>query len=107
MNYVDDVVDALLLAAITPAARGQIYNLGAPAAVSLANLTRRMIEIAGKGSMRFVPFPPERKRIDVGSVTIDWSRIRRDLGWSPQVSVDEGLVRSIRFYEQHLDRYLD
>lgn len=107
MNYVDDVVDALLLAAIAPAARGQVYNLGAPAAVSLASLAKRMIEIAGKGSMRFVPFPPERKRIDVGSVTIEWSRIRRDLGWSPQVSVDDGLVRSIRYYEQHLDRYLD
>jgi nucleoside-diphosphate-sugar epimerase len=107
MNYVDDVVDALLLSAIAPTARGQIYNLGAPAAVSLVALTKRMIEIAGKGSFRFVPFPAERKRIDVGSVTIDWSRIRRDLDWSPQVSVDEGLVRSIRFYEQHLDRYLD
>lgn len=107
MNYVDDVVDALLLAAATPAARGQTYNLGAPAAVSLGDLARRMIEIAGKGSIRSVPFPPERKRIDVGSVTIDWSRIRRELGWSPRVEVDDGLARSIRYYEQHLDRYLD
>jgi nucleoside-diphosphate-sugar epimerase len=107
MNYVDDVVDALLLAAATPAARGQTYNLGAPAPVSLGELARRMVEIAGRGSIRHVPFPPERKRIDVGSVTIDWSRIRRELGWSPRVEVDEGLARSIRYYEQHLDRYLD
>jgi nucleoside-diphosphate-sugar epimerase len=107
MNYVDDVVDALLLAAATPAARGQTYNLGAPAPVSLGDLARRMVEIAGRGSIRHVPFPPERKRIDVGSVTIDWSRIRRELGWSPRVEVDEGLTRSIRYYEQHLDRYLD
>jgi UDP-glucose 4-epimerase len=107
MNYVDDVVDALLLAAVTPAARGQVYNLGAPAAVSLGDLARRMVEIAGKGSIRHVPFPPERKRIDIGSVTIDWSRIRRELGWNPVVEVDDGLARSIRFYEQHLDRYLD
>lgn len=107
MNYVDDVVDALLLAAVTPAARGQIYNLGAPAAVSLGDLARRMVEIAGRGSIRHVPFPPERKRIDIGSVTIDWSRIRRELDWSPVVELDDGLARSIRFYEQHLDRYLD
>ena len=107
MNYVDDVVDALLLAAVTPEARGQTYNLGAPAAVSLGDLARRMVEIAGKGSIRSVPFPPERKRIDVGSVTIDWSRIRAELGWSPRVEVDEGLARSIRYYERHLGRYLD
>jgi len=107
MNYVDDVVDAMLLAAVTPEARGQTYNLGAPAAVSLGDLARRMVEIAGKGSIRSVPFPPERKRIDVGSVTIDWSRIRAELGWSPRVEVDEGLARSIRYYERHLGRYLD
>lgn len=107
MNYVDDVVDALLLAVVTPEARGQTYNLGAPAAVSLGDLARRMVEIAGKGSIRYVPFPPERKRIDVGSVTIDWSRIRAELGWSPRVEVDEGLARSIRYYERHLGRYLD
>lgn len=107
MNYVDDVVDALLLAAAAPTARGRTYNLGAPAAVSLGYLARRMVEIAGKGSIRHVPFPPERKRIDVGSVTIDWSRIRNELGWSPGVAVDDGLARSIRYYEQHLDRYLD
>ena len=107
MLYVDDVVDALLLAAVAPEARGQVYNVGAPAPVSLAALARRMIEIAGRGSLRFVPFPPERKRIDVGSVTIDWSRIQRDLGWQPRIAVDDGLVRSIRYYEQHLDRYLD
>lgn len=107
MNYVDDVVDALLLAAVTPEARGQIYNLGAPAAVSLGDLARRMVEIAGRGSIRSVPFPPERKRIDVGSVTIDWSRIRRELGWSPRIEVDDGLTRSIRYYERHLERYLD
>lgn len=107
MNYVDDVVDALLLAAAAPAARGQVFNLGAPAPVSLASLAKRMIEIAGRGSLRFVPFPPERKRIDVGSVTIDWSRIQRELAWSPRVELDDGLARSIRYYETHLPRYLD
>jgi UDP-glucose 4-epimerase len=107
MSYVDDVVEALLLAAATPAARGQIYNLGAPQPVSLVEIARRLIAIAGRGSLRFVPFPPERKRIDIGSVAIDCSRIRRELGWEPAVSLDEGLARSIRFYESHLYRYLD
>jgi UDP-glucose 4-epimerase len=105
--YVDDVVDAMLLAASRPDARGQTYNLGAAEPVSLADLAHLMIRIAGRGSLRFVPFPPERKRIDVGSVTIDASRIRTDLGWEPRVPLEEGLARSIRYYQRHLDRYLD
>lgn len=107
MNYIDDVVDALLLAAMTPAARGQIYNLGSPAPVSLREIATSLVDIAGSGSLRFVPFPPERKRIDVGSVTVDYARIRADLGWEPRIGLDEGLTRSIRYYQQHLDRYLD
>ena len=107
MNYIDDVVDALLLAAVTPAARGQIYNLGSPQPVALLEVAQRLIAIAGSGSLRFVPFPPERKRIDVGSVAVDYGRIRADLGWEPRIGLDEGLARSIRYYQQHLDRYLD
>jgi nucleoside-diphosphate-sugar epimerase len=107
MTYVDDVVEALLLAAAVPAARGQVYNVGAAEPVSLADVAERMIAIAGRGSLRRVPFPPERKRIDVGSVTIDCSRIRRELAWSPRIGLDDGLARSIRYYERHLDRYLD
>ena len=107
MNYIDDVVDALLLAAVTPAARGQIYNLGSPQPVTLLEVAQRLIAIAGSGSLRFVPFPPERKRIDVGSVSVDYARIRADLGWQPRIGLDEGLARSVRYYQEHLERYLD
>jgi nucleoside-diphosphate-sugar epimerase len=105
-TYVDDVVEALLLAAASSHAFGQTYNLGAPEPVSLHALVELLLEVAGRGSYRFVPFPPERKSIDVGSVQIDWSKIRRELGWAPRVSLREGLERSVRYYERHLPRYL-
>jgi nucleoside-diphosphate-sugar epimerase len=107
MVYVDDAVHALLLAAATPAARGQVYNLGAPMPVSLREIATLLVELAGRGSLRFIPFPPERKRIDVGRITLDSARIRAGLGWQPQVALEDGLARSIRYFEQHLDRYLD
>lgn len=107
LNYVDDVVDALLLAAATPSAWGQAYNLGAPEPVSLEALAQRLIAIAGRGSYRFVPFPPERKSIDIGSVRVDYGKIRRELGWEPRVGLREGLTRTLRYYEQHLHHYLD
>jgi nucleoside-diphosphate-sugar epimerase len=106
LNHVDDVVDALLLAAATPAAQGRVYNLGASPPVSLRALAELMVELAGRGSYRLVPFPPERRRIDVGSVYADWSAIHRDLGWEPRVPLRDGLSATIRFYERHLARYL-
>ena len=106
LNYVGDVVDALLLAARSPAAVGRIYNLGASPPVSLRSLAELLVAITGRGSFRLVPFPPERQRIDVGSVYADYGAIRRELGWEPRVALREGLERTLRYYERHLAHYL-
>lgn len=106
LNYVEDVVEAMLLAAVSPGAWGQVYNLGAQPPISLLELSELMIRIAGRGSCRLVPFPADRKRIDIGSVYTDYGKIRRELGWEPRVSLEEGLERSIRFYRQNLPYYL-
>jgi UDP-glucose 4-epimerase len=57
-----------------------------------------LIELNGAGSFELVPFPPERKAIDIGDFYADFSRIRRELGWEPQVSLREGLSKSLAFY---------
>jgi len=106
LNYVDDVVDAMLRAAAMPRAWGRVYNLGASPPVSLRELAALMVEIRGAGTWRCVPFPEERRRIDVGSVHVSYERARAELGWEPRVPLREGLARTIRFYEKNLSRYL-
>ena len=60
MNYVDDVVEALLLAGASEAAEGEVYNLGGDEYVSLAELAEELISLTGRGTVRTVPFPQER-----------------------------------------------
>jgi UDP-glucose 4-epimerase len=105
-DYVDDTVDAFLRAGASDAADGQVFNLGGDEAVSLLDLTRLMIEIAGRGSYRLVPFPPERKRIDIGDFHADTTRIRTVLGWQPRVPLRDGLARTIEYYMSHREHYL-
>jgi nucleoside-diphosphate-sugar epimerase len=107
LNHVDDVVEALLMAAASPAATGRTYNLGASPPISLRALAELLVKLAGRGSWRLVPFPDERRRIDVGSVYADYSAIRRDLGWQPRVPLRDGLEATLRFYQRNLARYLD
>jgi len=106
LDFVDDVVDALLRAGASPAADGQVFNLGGDASVSLLDLVRQMIAIAGRGSYRLVPFPEERKRIDIGDFYADTRKVHATLGWAPTVSLADGLARTIAYYTQHKDRYL-
>ncbi|MCL4263258.1 MAG: GDP-mannose 4,6-dehydratase [Anaerolineae bacterium] len=105
-NFVDDAVDALLMAALSEAANGQIYNLGSDDPINLLNLARLMVEINGAGSYELLPFPEERKRIDIGDFYGDYRKIRSKLGWRPKTSLRDGLARTITFYQEHLHHYL-
>jgi nucleoside-diphosphate-sugar epimerase len=106
LNHVDDVVEALLLAATSPVAVGREYNLGASPPVSLRAIAELLAEITGRSSFRLVPFPPDRERIDVGSVYLDHGAIRRDLGWEPKVPLRDGLAETVRYYERNLAHYV-
>ena len=104
-NYVDDVVDALLLCARDGRADGQVFNLGAPDWLGLRDLAAMMVEIHGSGQYEIVPFPPERKAIDIGSYYSDYQLIAGHLGWQPRVSMREGIARSLAFYTEHRKHY--
>jgi UDP-glucose 4-epimerase len=104
-NYVDDAVDAFLLAATRDEALGKVYNLGDSEVVSLLDLARKLVELNGGGSFKVVPFPDDRKAIDIGDYYGDFTRIGDDLGWEPRVGLDEGLRRSIDFYREQGDAY--
>jgi UDP-glucose 4-epimerase len=105
-DYVDDVVDAFLRAGASDAAVGQVFNLGGQGTVSLLDLARQLIEISGRGSYALAPFPPERKRIDIGDFQADASKIQRALGWRPKVGLREGLERTVDYYRRHKEHYL-
>ncbi len=106
LNYVDCVIDALLIAGVHPLAPGKVYNLGSTEPVSLLDLARQLIAVYGKGSYRLVPFPAERKKIDIGDYRGSFARIHEELGWSPKVSLPEGIRRTIDFYQRYRSLYL-
>lgn len=101
LDYVTDVVDAFLLAGSNPKAIGQVYNLAHPEPISLCNLVELMIDVAGHGSYRLVPWPAEKKKIDVGDYYGSSQKIERELGWVPKISLREGLTQTLAFYQDH------
>lgn len=104
-NYVDDVVDAFLKAATLDGHWASVFNLGGSEHISLLELAKLIIQIAGSGSYRLVPFPPGKKKIDIGSYFGDYSRFKRACGWEPKVTLKEGLEKTIKFYRKHKKLY--
>ena len=105
-NYVDDVVDAMLLVAERPEANGEVFNLGGSQAIRLLDLVDLMMRVAGKGSYKVVPFPEGSKKIDIGNATSDYSKIAKTLGWKPKTSLEVGLERTFAYYSKVIDQYL-
>lgn len=106
-NYVDDCVNALLLAGASDVTNGKVYNLGSEEVIGLKALAEMMVDLGHGGSLELVPFPPERKAIDIGDYYSDFSLIARELGWQPKVGLREGLQRTMGYYQTHYRHYWD
>jgi len=105
-TYMDDAIEAFLLAATCEQANGQVYNLGGGEVISLRKLAELLVKTNGGGEYHVREFPAEQKRIDIGDYYADDQSIRSELGWAPQVSLREGISRTLDFYRSNLEHYL-
>jgi UDP-glucose 4-epimerase len=104
-NYVDDVTRAFLLAGSNPKTDGEAYNLGSGNPVSFRQIMEKVIDIAGSGEIQFIPWPDDRKRIETGDYVADFSKIRAELGWQPEVPFEKGMEKTIAFYRKYKKYY--
>ena len=104
-TYVDDAVEAFLLAAASDAADGKVFNLGGECRISLKDLADLLVDVNGEGDYTLMTYPAERKRIDIGDYYADFERIRKDLGWEPKVSLRKGLAITLDYYRRNHSYY--
>lgn len=105
-TYVDDAVDALLLAAISPEATGRIFNLGGTQPISLKELADLLVLVNGGGKFEIRDFPVERKKIDIDDYYADFTEIQHVLDWTPQVPLEVGLARTLTYFRDHIEHYV-
>ena len=105
LTYVDDAVVAFLLAGSLDQAVGRVYNLGGDGHISLFELAEIVVELAGAGRVRTIPFPSDREAIDIGDFYADFTRIGTELGWEPTMPLRDGLKQTLNFYREHAKHY--
>jgi len=105
-TYVDDAVEAFLLAALAPETKGKVFNLGGDAPVSLSELAGLLVAANRGGRYVEREFPAERRRIDIGDYYADDRLFRSVTGWQPRVPLGEGLQRSLAYFRDHRVLYV-
>jgi nucleoside-diphosphate-sugar epimerase len=103
-SYVDDVVDAFLLAMMHKETSGEVYNIGGEA-FSLIDFVEKLIEINGKGNYELIEYPDESKAIEIGDYIADYSKFSKLTGWQPKINLEEGLQKTLAYYKQHRSMY--
>ena len=104
--YVDDAVDAFLRAGFCNTCDGDVFNVGGTEPIAHKDLVELLIDVAGTGRVAYVPWPDDKKRIDIGSFYSDSSKFTRTTTWTPSISLREGFERTIAYYRAHLPEYL-
>lgn len=105
-NFVDDVVDALILAAGNESCYGRAMNLGGNEVISLKDLAAKLCRFQPSAEWTLVPFPDERKKIDIGNYFSDFQLATDLLGWEPKVMLEEGLNKTVSYYRENLEKYV-
>ena len=104
INYVDDVVEALLLVACNEKANGEVFNLGG-IPKNLIDLVETMIDVYGKGNYELIPFKDDLKKIEIGDYIANYEKVKNTVGWQPKISLEEGLRSSFDYYEKYRNHY--
>lgn len=104
-NYIDDVINAFLISAANKDSDGQIFNLGSNMPVSVIDVAKLVIELCGSGRIKHVSFPEKYKMTEVGNYVSNNMKIKKILGWKPEVSLKEGLGKTIDYYKKYKKHY--
>ncbi|MCL4795687.1 MAG: NAD-dependent epimerase/dehydratase family protein [Bryobacteraceae bacterium] len=105
--YVDDAIEAFLLAGMQPRWPSRLYHLGGPAPLSLLEIARVISREAGlMCDIRLRPFPEEHLVFDIGSYTTDSTRLQAVIDWRPRTSFEEGIRCTLAYFRAHLAHYL-
>jgi UDP-glucose 4-epimerase len=105
MIYIDDIVSCLLLLGENPQSVDQVYCVGSAESITFLQLVEGIIRACGSGRFIHVPWPEDRKTIEVGDVVTDFSKLTAHTGWNPTTLLAEGLKKTVAFYRENRRHY--
>jgi len=103
--YVDDLLECILMVGLAEGAYGDVFNVGSGSPVSFIDLAKKIVKIAGSGSIKFTEFTNERKALEPGDYCADIGKITKKIGWKPKVPLDDGIKMTVEFYKRFKNNY--
>lgn len=103
--YVDDAVNALIMASVSEKTNGEVYFASDDRQYSIAEIAHLIAEVGGV-SVKTVDWPQDRRAIEPGDAVISHAKLSHQLGWEPQVHFAAGLRASFDYYHDCFKEYI-
>ena len=95
--YIDDVIEAYIQIAEAENLKYNTYNIGSGSPVAIKSIMETLLQISGTSS-KVVVDPAKFRSADTNIMSLDISRIKNELNWSPRISLEEGLSRTLQYW---------
>ena len=99
--YIDDLIDALILASLKPEAGGEVFQIASHHETTIQELTTKiLLELKDRGFKNISIDYTENRKGDVRRNFSDTSKAQRILCWTPKVTLDNGIKNTIKYFLQ-------
>ena len=103
--YVGDIAEAMLRTAATDKAYGDTFNLGSGKGTRFYDMAKEVVRTVGKGSIVNVDWPKDYFNVETGDYISDISKLKNTTGWSPKISLNEGIIKTFDYYLENKRHY--
>jgi UDP-glucose 4-epimerase len=103
--FVDDLAEAFILASVDDNIKGEIFNIGSGTGTSFKDMVQLVVEVVGKGKIKYQPWPQDYLNVETGDYITNISKITKMLNWVPKISLKNGIEDTVSYYSQFKEHY--
>jgi nucleoside-diphosphate-sugar epimerase len=105
--YIQNYIDAFMLAAETPSTNGEVFVLGSGEGRTMNDVVQAIKKIVEsltdkQVEIKHIPFPEGTHQINKRNFYADISKFQQATGWIPKINFEEGLQRTVEFYVKQM-----
>lgn len=104
--YIDDLIEAFIKVMNNPGTDGQSFQVGSGVETRFIDIVNIIRKTVGKGEIVHQPFPETLDKIDINRFVSSSEKLKNTTGWSPEISLDQGISRTVEYYRQNMKAYL-
>jgi len=105
--YIDDAISAMILAALSNKSNKEVFFAVGDKHLSVAQIAEETVKYIGNGKVKYIDWPENREKVEIGDAVISNEKIKNVLNWKPIINMKDGLIKTKEYFSTCLTEYLN